>query len=187
MWSMGQVQNRASFEGLEHWVVCWWGSWQERKLQPDWWPLQLQIQFAGTFLFLANFWEPAKGNRYEWLTKASFEIRGKKNWGTFFVDIRKWYWILNTITTACFVCSNLSIVTSLSLPSPWGSPSQLSSQYRLVLRTAAQSLRHLWRTASRHHAPRRYRAYGRLLSSMLEIECVAVSWMQWWDGCDEYG
>eukprot|EP00913_Durusdinium_trenchii_P008715 g8186.t1 len=54
------------------------------------------------------------------------------------------------------------------------SPAKLSAQYGVVVQTAAQSLRHVWRTASRHHAPRRYRAYARLLSSMLEIECIAV-------------
>ncbi|CAK9102443.1 unnamed protein product [Durusdinium trenchii] len=64
--------------------------------------------------------------------------------------------------------------TCHSLFEPEGSPAKLSAQYGVVVQTAAQSLRHVWRTASRHHAPRRYRAYARLLSSMLEIECIAV-------------
>lgn len=53
-------------------------------------------------------------------------------------------------------------------------PSLLSAQYGVVLHTAAQSLRQLWRTASRHHAPRRYRSYFKLMSSMMDIECLAV-------------
>ena len=55
-----------------------------------------------------------------------------------------------------------------------GHPNRLRHSQHAALMMSAMSMDQLWRTSTRHHAPRRYKAYMRLLSTLMELECIAA-------------
>ncbi|CAE7250100.1 casA [Symbiodinium sp. CCMP2592] len=55
-----------------------------------------------------------------------------------------------------------------------GHPHRLRHSQHAALMMSAMSMDQLWRTSTRHHAPRRYKAYMRLLSTLMELECIAA-------------
>eukprot|EP00439_Symbiodinium_sp_Y106_P039948 s358_g4.t2 len=79
-------------------------------------------------------------------------------------------------TTTGYSCPPLALaVKDLVEPStPDCHPHRLRHSQHAALMMSAMSMDQLWRTSTRHHAPRRYKAYMRLLSTLMELECIAA-------------